>query len=278
MPTKGKTPQRTTPAPTLLHKVLKEILGDHVNQAGSYVSKDRLRFDYTHFEALDKNTIKEIEKKVNEAILSDYTVTTEILTMEEAKKSGAVALFDEKYEEMVRVVSVGDFSKELCGGTHIDQTAKIGMFKILSEGSIASGVRRIEAITGRAAIDYMQDLDNLTDELALSMKTTRDELLSKVNLLKKEVKEKDKEIQRLNNELLKSDIDEILDKYEEINGIKFFALKFKGKDANTLREIADKIRDKNESCAVLLASDLGDKVLFVSAVTKVFGKGRNTCG
>jgi alanyl-tRNA synthetase len=257
----------------LLHKVLKEILGDHVNQAGSYVSKDRLRFDYTHFEALDKNTIKEIEKKVNEAILSDYTVTTEILTMEEAKKSGAVALFDEKYEEMVRVVSVGDFSKELCGGTHIDQTAKIGMFKILSEGSIASGVRRIEAITGRAAIDYMQDLDNLTDELALSMKTTRDELLSKVNLLKKEVKEKDKEIQRLNNELLKSDIDEILDKYEEINGIKFFALKFKGKDANTLREIADKIRDKNESCAVLLASDLGDKVLFVSAVTKDLVKG-----
>lgn len=140
-----------------------------------------------------------------------------------------MALFDEKYEEMVRVVSVGDFSKELCGGTHIDQTAKIGMFKILSEGSIASGVRRIEAITGRAAIDYMQDLDNLTDELALSMKTTRDELLSKVNLLKKEVKEKDKEIQRLNNELLKSDIDEILDKYEEINGIKFLPSSLKAR-------------------------------------------------
>ncbi|HQK52918.1 MAG TPA: alanine--tRNA ligase, partial [Sedimentibacter sp.] len=257
----------------ILHKVLREILGDHVNQAGSYVSEDRLRFDYTHFEALDKKTLKEIEKRVNEAILSDYTVKTDILSMEEAKKSGAVALFDEKYEEMVRVVSVGDFSKELCGGTHIDQTAKIGMFKIISEGSIASGIRRIEAITGRAAIDYMQELDNLTDELSISMKTTKDELLSKVNLLKKEAKEKDKEIQRLNNEILKSNINEILDKYEEINGIKLFAIKFKDKDANTLREIADKIRDKNESCAIILASDLGDKVLFVSAVTKDLAKG-----
>lgn len=257
----------------ILHKVLREILGDHVNQAGSYVSEDRLRFDYTHFEALDKKTLKEIEKRVNEAILSDYTVKTDILSMEEAKKSGAVALFDEKYEEMVRVVSVGDFSKELCGGTHIDQTAKIGMFKIISEGSIASGIRRIEAITGRAAIDYMQELDNLTDELSISMKTTKDELLSKANLLKKEAKEKDKEIQRLNNEILKSNINEILDKYEEINGIKLFAIEFKGKDANTLREIADKIRDKNESCAIILASDLGDKVLFVSAVTKDLAKG-----
>lgn len=257
----------------ILHKVLREILGDHVNQAGSYVSEDRLRFDYTHFEALDKKTLKEIEKRVNEAILSDYTVKTDILSMEEAKKSGAVALFDEKYEEMVRVVSVGDFSKELCGGTHIDQTAKIGMFKIISEGSIASGIRRIEAITGRAAIDYMQELDNLIDELSISMKTTKDELLSKVNLLKKEAKEKDKEIQRLNNEILKSNINEILDKYEEINGIKLFAIKFKDKDANTLREIADKIRDKNESCAIILASDLGDKVLFVSAVTKDLAKG-----
>ncbi|NLK64074.1 MAG: alanine--tRNA ligase [Tissierellia bacterium] len=252
----------------ILHKVLKEMLGDHVNQAGSYVSQDRLRFDYTHFEALDKKILKEIEKRVNEAILSDYTVKTDILSMEEAKKSGAVALFDEKYEEMVRVVSVGDFSKELCGGTHIDETAKIGMFKIISEGSIASGIRRIEAITGRAAIDYMQELDSLTDELSISMKTTKDELLSRVNLLKKEAKDKDKEIQRLNNEILKSNINEILDKYEEINGIKLFALKFKDKDANSLREIADKIRDKNESCAVILASDLGDKVLFVSAVTK----------
>lgn len=252
----------------ILHKVLKEILGDHVNQAGSYVSEDRLRFDYTHFEAVDHETLKEIERRVNEAILSDYQVKTDILNIEQARKSGAMALFDEKYDEMVRVVSVGDFSLELCGGTHIDETAKIGLFKIVSEGSIASGIRRIEAITGRKAIEYLNEIHNLTDELSLSMKTTKDELLSKVNLLKKESKEKDKEIQKLNNEILKNNISQILEKYDEINGIKLFAVKFKDKDANSLREIADKIKDKNESCAVILASDLGDKVLFVSAVTK----------
>ncbi len=252
----------------LLHRVLKDMLGDHVNQAGSYVSQDRLRFDYTHFEAVDQETLKEIERRVNEAILTDYTVNTDILNIEEAKKSGATALFDEKYDEMVRVVSVGDFSKELCGGTHIDETAKIGMFKIISEGSIASGVRRIEAITGRAAISYLKELSDITDELSAAMKSSKDELLGKVNSLKKEVKDRDKDIQKLNNELLNKSMGQILDQYEEINGIKLFALKLKNKDANSLREIADKIKDRNESCVVLLASDLGDKVLFVSAVTK----------
>lgn len=252
----------------ILHKVLKDMLGDHVNQAGSYVSQDRLRFDYTHFEAVDQNTLKEIERRVNEAILADYTVSTDILNIEEAKKSGATALFDEKYDEMVRVVSVGSFSRELCGGTHIDETAKIGMFKIISEGSIASGVRRIEGITGRAAINYMEELSNITDEISSKMKVSKEELPGKINNLKKEAKEKDKEIQKLNNELLKKSMDQILDQYEEVGGIKLFALKLKDKDANSLREIADKIKDKNESCAVLLASDLGDKVLFVAAVTK----------
>ncbi|HBD64009.1 MAG TPA: alanine--tRNA ligase [Clostridiales bacterium] len=252
----------------LLHKVLKEMLGDHVNQAGSYVSKDRLRFDYTHFEAVDHETLREIEKRVNEAILADYMVNTDVLNIEEAKKSGAMALFDEKYDEDVRVVSVGDFSKELCGGTHIDETAKIGMFKIISESSIASGVRRIEAITGRAAINYLDELDNITEELSSVMKSSKEELLGKVNNLKKEVKDKEKEIQRLNNDILKNNLSQMLDQYEEINGVKLFAIKLKDKDANSLREIADRIKNKNESCAILLASDLGDKVLFVSAVTK----------
>lgn len=252
----------------LLHKVLKEMLGDHVNQAGSYVSKDRLRFDYTHFEAVDHETLREIEKRVNEAILADYMVNTDVLNIEEAKKSGAMALFDEKYDEDVRVVSVGDFSKELCGGTHIDETAKIGMFKIISESSIASGVRRIEAITGRAAINYLDELDNITEELSSVMKSSKEELLGKVNNLKKEVKDKEKEIQRLNNDILKNNLSQMLDQYEEINGVKLFAIKLKDKDANSLREIADRIKDRNESCAILLASDLGDKVLFVSAVTK----------
>ncbi len=258
----------------ILHKVLKEMLGDHVNQAGSYVSKDRLRFDYTHFEAVDYETLREIERRVNEAILHDYNVNTDVLNIEEARKSGATALFDEKYDEVVRVVSVGDFSKELCGGTHIDETSKIGMFKIISEGGIASGIRRIEAITGRTAIEYLNDLVKITDEVCAAMKTSKEELPSKVNALKKETKDKEKEIQKLNNEILKNSMDQILDQFEEINGIKLFSLKLKDKDANSLREIADKIKDKNESCAIILSSDLGDKVLFVSSVTKdLNGKG-----
>ncbi len=142
------------------------------------------------------------------------------------------------------------------------------MFKIVSEGGIASGIRRIEAITGRAALNYLNELTELADELSSVMKTSKEDIIGKVNTLKKEIKEKEKEIQKLNNELLKKNLDQILDQYEEINGIKLFSLKLKDKEANNLREIADKIKDKNESCAVLLASDLGDKVLFVAAVTK----------
>ena len=252
----------------LLHKVLKEMLGDHVNQAGSLVAHDRFRFDYTHFEAVTPETLKEIERRVNEAILSDYTVRTDILNIDEAIKSGAVALFDEKYDDVVRVISVGNFSKELCGGTHIDETAKIGMFKIISEGSIASGVRRIEAITGREAINYFNRLSDVADELSHAFKSSIDECVVKATAIKKELKEKDKEIQKLNNELLKQNLGNMLNDFEEINGVKLFAISLKDKDANALREIADRIKDKNESCAVLLASDLGDKVLFVSSVTK----------
>lgn len=252
----------------ILHRVLKQMLGDHVNQAGSYVSQDRLRFDYTHFEAVEGETLKEIEKRVNEAILDDYTVSTQILNIDEAVKSGATALFDEKYDEMVRVVSVGDFSKELCGGTHIDETSKIGMFKIVSEGSIASGIRRIEAITGRAAINQFSQLSHVAEELSFALKASVDEFVGKAVSLKKELKDKDKEIQKLNNEILKQNIGNILNDYEEINGIKLFAISLKGKDANSLREIADRIKDKNESCIILLASDLDDKVMLVSSVTK----------
>lgn len=252
----------------LLHSVLKKLFGDHVNQAGSYVSEDRLRFDYTHFEAVDSKIIKEIENRVNEAIQADYKVSVDFLNLEEARKTGATALFDEKYGDTVRVVSVENFSKELCGGTHIDETSKIGIFKIISEGSIASGVRRIEAVTGKAAYEHLVELNNMIEELSNLMKSTKEELLSKVTNLKKESKEKDKEIQRLNNEILKNSMDEILEQYEEINEIKLFALKLKDKDANSLREIADKIKDKNNSCIILLASELNEKVLFVSSVTK----------
>ncbi|QSX06433.1 alanine--tRNA ligase [Sedimentibacter sp. zth1] len=252
----------------ILHKVLKEVLGDHVNQAGSLVTEDRLRFDYTHFEMVDENTLKEIEKRVNDEILKDYKVITDVVSLEEAKAQGAMALFDEKYGDVVRLVKVGDFSKELCGGTHIDETAKIGMFKILSEGGIASGVRRIEAVTGKAAIEYLNNIDNIVSELMKSLKATKDEIVNKVSVLKKEVKDRDKEIAKLNNEILKSNMDDILNNFDEINGVKVYSIKLKNTDANTLRDIADKIKDKNPSCVIVLASEVNEKVIFVASVTK----------
>jgi alanyl-tRNA synthetase len=252
----------------LLHRVLKDLFGEHVNQAGSYVTEERLRFDYTHFESVSTEMIKEIEKRVNEAIQADFKVSFNLLSLEDARKTGATALFDEKYGDTVRVVSVENFSKEFCGGTHIDETSKIGSFKIISEGSIASGIRRIEAVTGKAAYDYLVELDNMVVELSGLMKSTKDELVGKVENLKKELKEKEKEIQKLNNEILKNSMDEILEQYEEINGIKLFSLIMKNKDANSLREISDKIKDKNKSCVILLVSEFNEKVLFVSSVTK----------
>lgn len=265
---KRKSTAKNHTATHLLHKVLKEILGEHVNQAGSMVSNERLRFDYTHFEIVNEETLKEIEKRVNIAILSDYTVETISTSIDEARNQGAMALFDEKYGDVVRLVKIGDFSKELCGGTHIDETAKIGMFKIISESSIASGVRRIEALTGKTAFDYLNNDNFIVTELMQSVKATREELLDKVLNLKKEVKEKDKEIIKLNNEILKSNMDDILNKYEELNGTKIFTIKLKDTDANALRDIADRIKDKNLSCIIILASEFEGKVLFVASVTK----------
>lgn len=265
---KRKSTAKNHTATHLLHKVLKEVLGEHVNQAGSMVSDERLRFDYTHFELVNEETLKEIEKRVNTAILSDYAVNTISTSIDEARNQGAMALFDEKYGDVVRLVKVGDFSKELCGGTHIDETAKIGMFKIISESSIASGVRRIEALTGKAAIDYLNNANSIVTELMQSVKATREELLDKVSNLKKEIKDKEKEISKLNNEILKSNMDDILNKYEEINGTKVFTIKLKDTDANTLRDIADRIKDKNPSCIIILASEFEGKVLFVASVTK----------
>ncbi len=265
---KRRSTAKNHTATHLLHRVLKDVLGEHVNQAGSSVSDDRLRFDYTHFELVNEDTLKEIEERVNKAILSDYIVNTSLVSIEEARKQGAMALFDEKYGDVVRLVKVGDFSKELCGGTHIDETAKIGMFKILSESSIASGVRRIEALTGKAAIEYLNNANSIITELMQSLKTTREELTDKVVNLRKELKDKEKEITKLNNEILKSSMDDILNKYEEINGVKVFTIKLKDTDANALRDVADRIKDKNPSCVIILASEFEGKVLFVASVTK----------
>lgn len=251
----------------ILHSILKDVLGDHVNQAGSLVTDSKLRFDYTHFESISKETISEIEDKVNNIIFEGLDIKTQIIQLEEAKKSGVTALFDEKYGDNVRVVNIGDVSKELCGGTHVDNTLKIGLFKILSEGGIASGVRRIEAITGEYALNYLNEANDIIDKISIIYKSTREKILDKVESIKNELKEKEKEILKLKNELIKSELENIIDDFEVINGVKLFTHKFDNVEANELRETADKIKNKNESCIILLASVINTKVLLVSLVT-----------
>lgn len=251
----------------ILHYALKKVLGSHVNQAGSLVNADRLRFDYTHFESVKAEELAAIEKLANEMIMSDSEVDIKVLGLDEAKKLGAMALFDEKYGDKVRVVSVGD-SMEFCGGAHIDNSSKIGMIKILSEGGVASGVRRIEAVTGRSCLAHMNELSDICSELNKDLRATNSEIVSRVEGLKLEIKDKDKEIAKLKEEILKSNMGEIMDAYEEVEGVKIFTVKLDNKDVSQVREVIDKIKDKEESCIVLVASDCKTKVLLAAAVTK----------
>lgn len=261
----------------LLHFALKQVLGKHVNQAGSSVTPDRLRFDYTHFEAVKPEELKKIEEITNSLILADEDVHVDVLPVAEAKKLGAMALFDEKYGDEVRVVTVGK-SLEFCGGAHIDNSSKIGMIKIISEGGIASGVRRIEAVTGKACINYMEELSEICGELSKDLRVTNSEIISKVDGLKTEIKDKDKEIDGLKQEILKSNMGEIMDEYEEIEGIKMFTVKLDGEDATQIREVVDKIKDKEKSCIVLVASDCKTKVLLAASVTKDLVKKKVSAG
>ena len=174
---------RNHSATHILHKVLKEVLGDHVNQAGSFVTPERLRFDVTHFEAITKEEIKVIEEKVNDIIFDALDITCENMSITDAKNKGAMALFGEKYGDEVRVVSMGDYSIELCGGTHLTNTSQIGMFKILSEGGVAAGVRRIEAITGKAVYNYLNGKEDVIANVCSSLKTKEDSLTTKVTAL-----------------------------------------------------------------------------------------------
>ncbi len=258
---------RNHSATHILHKALKEVLGDHVNQAGSLVESTRLRFDFSHFTGLSKEELKAIEEKVNDEIRHNHPVETVVTSLEQAKKMGAVALFDEKYGSDVRVVRVGDYSMELCGGIHVKASGEIGLVKIVSEAGIAAGVRRIEALTGRMALDYLSNREALLEEAADQLKANPDDLVVRVERLLAEMKEKDKEINALKQKLAGSQVDEILDQVKEINGVKFLAARVEGIDGNALRNMCDELKQKLVSGVLILASDLKDKVLFVSMVT-----------
>jgi len=252
----------------LLQKALRAVLGNHVEQAGSFVDGDRLRFDFTHFSAMTLEEIEQVEALVNEKIKDSLPVKTEIMTLEEAKKSGAMALFGEKYGDTVRVVKMGDFSTELCGGTHINNTGVIGSFKILSETGIAAGVRRIEALTGDGLMHYYQETEKELLEAAKTAKTTPSSLTAKIESLLEEIKALHSENEKLKSKLAKDSLGNVMDQVKEIKGVKVLATKVLDVDMNGLRNLGDQLKDKIGDGVIVIASVQDDKVNLMATVTE----------
>ena len=250
---------RNHTAAHLLQAALRKVLGTHVEQAGQLVTSDKLRFDFTHFSALTDSELKEIEKLVNDEIFKGIDVVTKEMPIEEAKKLGAMALFGEKYGDVVRVVMIDEFSKEFCGGTHIENTAKIGLFRILSEGSVASGVRRIEAATGRGVLEILDNYSNIISDSMKAVKATNmNNLKSVCEHTANELKEKDKEIERLTSKLVALSIDSLVKSAESVNGVKIVKGEFTA-NAGTLKIMLDRVLElEPEAVAVLFGKD-GDK-------------------
>lgn len=252
----------------LLHRALKDVLGNHVNQAGSLVMPDKMRFDFSHFEAMSKEEIDKVEKIVNEKIFEALPVETKITNLEEAKEMSAIGLFEDKYHGEVRVLSMGDYSRELCGGTHVSNTSEISMFKILSESGISNGIRRIESITGPAVLKYLNELKDEQEDIAKELKSNREEILQKIKLNIKSLKEANKEIEKLEHDMAKDQISGLLDSVKNKNGINYVIKKFDGVDVNTLRDLADEVRNKVGSVVVLFATVNEGKLNFICAVSK----------
>ena len=251
----------------LMHKALKNVLGEHVNQAGSLVTPERLRFDFTHFSSIAPDLLEAIEDQMNERILENLPVNVTEMPVEEAKKSGAMALFGEKYGNVVRVVTMGSYSKELCGGTHLKSTGEAGFVKILSESGIAAGVRRIEALTGFNAIRYYKNRDDMLKKAADSLKALPEDVIRKIEALSDEVKNLKKEMEQTNNKLMRGSIDGMIADAQEIQGFKIVASKMDDLDMNALRNASDIIKNKIGSGVVILVSYKDEKVNLVVAAT-----------
>ena len=258
----------------LLHKALQEILGDHVKQSGSSVTKDGLRFDFNHFQAMTDDEIKKVEDIVNNKIAHFIDVTTEEMSAKDAVKSGATALFGEKYGKTVRVVSIGDYSKELCGGTHVKNSGQIGSFKILSESGVASGVRRIEAITGLGVLKKLNESEELINSTADVLKSKRNLMTDKAGALMGEMKSLKKEIEELKRAEMSKGLENLVDEAKEINGIKLIAKQFDDYNINDLRSLSDQIKAGNKNIAMVFAAVSGGKVTFLVSLTDdLVGKG-----
>ncbi len=251
----------------LLQKALRTVLGGHVEQAGSSVNADRLRFDFTHFSAMTEEEIKETEAMVNAQIRAALPVVAENMPIEEARKTGAAALFGEKYGDVVRVVSMGEFSKEFCGGTHVSNTSSIMAFKIISETGVAAGVRRIEALTSKGLMDYYNDLENKLHEISKLVKAKPEQLFDKVKHLMAENKSLSSEAESLKSKLAQGSMGDVMDQVEEINGVKLLAAKVEGVDMNGLRDLGDQLKDKLGEGVVLLVSATDGKVSLMAMAT-----------
>lgn len=252
----------------LLHKALRNILGSHVEQAGSLVEKDRLRFDFSHFKAMTEDEIKKVEREVNVNIWKGMEITITETTIEEAKNMGAMALFGEKYGNIVRVVKMGDYSIELCGGTHMNNTSQIGMFKIVSEGGIAAGVRRIEAITGEVLYEYLLDKENLIINACSKLKTNEDDLLRKIEHMIKDAKSMEKEIQSLKSKIAEADLDEYLAQANEVKNVRYVVIDAHLSSLEDMRALGDKIKGKLDNGLVILYSKSTDKTTILAMASK----------
>ncbi len=260
--------QRNHSATHLLHSALRHVLGSHVQQKGSLVNQERARFDFAHGQPVSAAELAEVERLVNQAILANHEVKAELMNQDDALKAGAMALFGEKYGDVVRVLSMGDVSIELCGGTHVGRTGDIGLFKVVSEGGVAAGVRRIEAVTGEGAIAHIQTQDALLRELSATLKAqSLDDVAGKIAAMQDGVKTLEKELARLKAKLAASAGDELAAQAQDIGGAKLLAAELEGADAAALRETLDKLKDKLKSAIIVLASRADGKVQLAAGVT-----------
>jgi alanyl-tRNA synthetase len=246
---------------------MREVLGDHVRQAGSFVSAERLRFDFTHFAAIEKADLAKIEALVNQKVRENLKIDTKTMAVEEAIQMGAMALFGEKYGERVRVVMASDFSIELCGGTHTSMTGDIGFFKILNEMGVAAGVRRIEALTGEAAYEHVREEERELWQTAQALKASPGEIFQKVDRLLQRQKELEREILSLQGRLGHQEVLDLLSRVREVNGVKILSAKIDGKDPKQMRDFVDQLKTKIGSGIVLLGGQNQNKVSLIMGVT-----------
>jgi alanyl-tRNA synthetase len=250
-----------------MHAALRKVLGGHVQQKGSLVDADRTRFDYSHNEPLTSPQIREIEQLVNQQIRTNSAVEARIMKYDDAIKTGAMALFGEKYGDEVRVLTMGDFSTELCGGTHVVRTGDIGFFKVVSESGIAAGVRRIEAVTGEGALSWVQQQEASLQQAAGALRAPVQEVTQKISQIVDNVRSLEKELARLKSKLASSQGDDIATRAVDVKGAKVLAATLDGADSKALREAMDKLKDKLKSCAIVLAAVEGSKVTLIAGVS-----------